>query len=131
MKLLLDTHVFLWIATNDERLPRDLKTILREPSNDLYLSVVSSWEIALKARSGKLVLPMPVWAFLLESRERLGIQSLSIQETAVAHVAKLPDIHRDPFDRLLVCQAIQHSLTIVTNDPQIQRYPIKTLWTIN
>ena len=128
MKLLLDTHVFLWIATNDERLPRELKTILREPANDLYLSVVSSWEIAVKARSGKLVLPMPVWAFLLESRERLGIQSLSIQETAVAHVAKLPSIHRDPFDRMLVCQAIEHELTIVTSDAHVQRYPVKSMW---
>lgn len=128
MKLLLDTHVFLWIATDDDRLPRDLKTILRAPSNEVYLSVASSWEIAVKARSGKLVLPMPVWAFLLESRERLGIQSLSIQETAVAHVAKLPDIHRDPFDRMLVCQAIQHELTIVTSDTHVQRYPVKSMW---
>lgn len=128
MKLLLDTHVFLWIATDDGRLPRDLKTILREPSNDVYLSVASSWEIAVKARSGKLALPMPVWAFILESRERLGIQTLSIQESAVAHVAKLPDIHRDPFDRMLVCQAIQHELTIVTSDTHVQRYPVKTMW---
>lgn len=128
MKLLLDTHAFLWIATNSERLPRELKTILREPSNDLYLSVVSSWEIAVKARSGRLVLPMPVWAFLLESRERLGIQSLSIHESAVAHVAKLPAIHRDPFDRMLVCQAIEHGLTIVTSDSQVQRYPVKSMW---
>ena len=128
MKMLLDTHVFLWIATNNERLPRELKTILREPSNDVYLSVVSSWEIAVKARAGKLALPMPVWAFLLESRERLGIQSLSIQESAVAHVAKLPAIHRDPFDRMLVCQAIEHELTIVTSDTQVQRYPVKSMW---
>ncbi|MFA5909921.1 MAG: type II toxin-antitoxin system VapC family toxin [Vicinamibacterales bacterium] len=128
MKLLLDTHVFLWIATDDDRLPRDLKTILRAPSNEVYLSVASSWEIAVKAQSGKLVLPMPVWAFILESRERLGIQTLSIQETAVAHVAKLPDIHRDPFDRMLVCQAIQHELTIVTSDTHVQRYPVKTMW---
>ena len=131
MKLLLDTQVFLWIATDSARLPRDLRTVLRDPFNDLYLSVVSSWEIAVKARSGKLVLPMPVWAFLLESRERLSIQTLSIQETAVAHVAKLPDIHRDPFDRMLVCQAIEHELTIVTSDAQVQRYPVKTLWTVN
>lgn len=131
MRLLLDTQVFLWIATDSARLPRDLRTTLREPSNDLYLSVVSSWEIAVKARSGKLVLPMPVWAFLLESRERLGIQTLSIQETAVAHVAKLPNIHRDPFDRMLVCQAIEHQLTIVTSDTLLHRYPVKTLWAVN
>jgi len=128
LKLLLDTHVFLWIATDDDRLPRDLKALLREPTNDVYLSVVSSWEIAVKARTGKLVLPMPVWAFLLESRERLGIQSLSIQEAAVAHVAKLPSIHRDPFDRMLVCQAIEHELTIVSSDSQVQRYPVKSMW---
>jgi len=131
MRLLLDTQVFLWIATDSARLPRELRTTLREPANDLYLSVVSSWEIAVKAHSGKLVLPMPVWAFLLESRERLGIQTLSIQEPAVAHVAKLPDLHRDPFDRMLVCQSIEHDMTLVTADQQIRRYPVKTLWTAN
>lgn len=131
MTLLLDTHAFLWIAIDDERLSRSLKSLLRDPAHDLYLSAASSWEIAVKAKAGKLALHMPAWAFILESRERLGIQTLSVQEAAVAHVAKLPDIHRDPFDRMLVCQAIQHSLTIVTNDPQIQRYPVKTLWAIN
>ena len=58
-------------------------------------------------------------------------QALSLQETAVAHVGKLPSIHRDPFDRMLVCQAIQHSMTIVTSDAQIKRYPVKTLWAAN
>ncbi len=129
MTLLLDTQAFLWIAIDDERMPRSLKAVLREPAHDLYLSAVSSWEITVKARAGKLLLHMPAWAFILESRERLGVQTLSMQETAVAHVAKLPDIHRDPFDRMLVCQAIQHSMTIVTSDAQIQRYPVKTLWT--
>ena len=128
MTLLLDTHAFLWIAIDDERMPRGLKAVLREPAHDLYLSAVSSWEMTVKAKSGKLLLPMPAWAFILESRERLGVQPLSLQETAVAHVSKLPAIHRDPFDRMLVCQAIQHSMTIVTSDTHIQRYPIKTLW---
>ncbi len=128
MTLLLDTQAFLWIAIDDERMPRGLKAVLREPAHDLYLSAVSSWEITVKAKSGKLLLPMPAWAFILESRERLGVQALSLQETAVAHVGKLPSIHRDPFDRMLVCQAIQHSMTLVTSDAHIQRYPIKTLW---
>ncbi len=131
MTYLLDAHAFLWIAIDDERMPRSLKSTLREPSHDLYLSAASSWEIAVKSKAGKLALHMPAWAFILEARERLGIQALSIQEEAVAHIAKLPDIHRDPFDRMLVCQAIQHSLTIVTNDPHIQRYPVKTLWAVN
>ena len=128
MTLLLDTQAFLWIAIDDERMPRGLKSVLREPAHDLYLSAVSSWEITVKAKAGKLLLHMPAWAFILESRERLGVQALSLQETAVAHVTKLPEIHRDPFDRMLVCQAIQHSMTIVTSDAQIRRYPIKTLW---
>ena len=128
MTLLLDTQAFLWIAIDDERMPRGLKSVLREPAHDLYLSAVSSWEITVKAKAGKLLLHMPAWAFILESRERLGVRALSLQETAVAHVTKLPEIHRDPFDRMLVCQAIQHSMTIVTSDAQIRRYPIKTLW---
>lgn len=131
MTLLLDTQAFLWIAIDHEQMPRGLKSVLRDPANDLYLSAVSSWEITVKAKAGKLALPMPAWAFILESRERLSVQTLSLQETAVAHVAKLPAFHRDPFDRMLVCQAIQHSMTIVTSDAQIKRYPVKTLWTVN
>lgn len=131
MTLLLDTQAFLWVAIDDERMPRGLKAVLREPAHDLYLSAVSSWEIAVKAKAGKLRLHMPAWAFILEARERLGVLPLSMQEEAVAQVAKLPDLHRDPFDRMLVCQAIQHSMTIVTGDTQIQRYPVKTMWAGN
>ncbi len=128
MTLLLDTQAFLWIAIDDERMPRSVKLLLREPAQDVHLSVVSSWEIAVKAQAGKLPLPMPVWAFILEARERLGVQTLPMEEHAVAHLAKLPNIHRDPFDRMLICQAIEHDMTIVTSDEQIQRYPVKTLW---
>ena len=128
MTLLLDTQAFLWVAIDDEQMPRSLKAVLRDPAHDLYLSAISSWEITVKATAGKLRLPMTAWAFILESRERLGVQALSLQETAVAHVTKLPEIHRDPFDRMLVCQAIQHNMTIVTSDAQIKRYPVKTLW---
>lgn len=128
MELLLDTQVFLWWAVGDRRLPRDLGRALREPSNSVFVSAVSIWEIAVKAKAGKLPLPMPIWEFVGEARARMEALPLPFEEAAVVHMAKLPDHHRDPFDRMLICQAIEHEMTLVTADEQIRRYPIKTLW---
>jgi PIN domain nuclease of toxin-antitoxin system len=126
--LLLDTQAFLWWATGDRRLPRSIGRRLREPANDVFVSAISMWEIAVKARAGKLALPMPVWQFVGEARGRMEALPLAFEEGAVEHLAKLPDHHRDPFDRMLICQAIEHDLTLVTADAQIRQYPIKTLW---
>ena len=128
MDLLVDTHAFLWWATGDDRLPRPLGRLLREPDNDVFVSAISMWEIAVKARAGKLPLPMPVWEFVAEARVRLEALALPFEESAVVHLNKLPEHHRDPFDRMLICQAIEHELTLVTGDERIRRYPIKTLW---
>ena len=128
MDLLLDTHAFLWWAVGDRRLPRDLGRQIREPGNAGFVSAVSAWEIAVKVRVGKLHLPMPVWEFITEARARMDARPLAFDEGAVVHLAKLPDHHRDPFDRMLICQAIEHDLTLVTVDEHIRAYPIKTLW---
>jgi len=129
MDLLLDTHAFLWWATGDVRMPRAVGRLLRDPANNVFVSAVSLWEIAVKNRSGKLLLPMPIWEFVGEARTRMEALPLPFEESAVVHMSKLPDHHRDPFDRMLICQAIEHDLTVVTADLQIRQYPIKTLWT--
>lgn len=128
MDVLLDTQVFLWWAVGDRRLPRDVGRQIREPGNAVFVSAVSAWEIAVKAKSGKLRLPMPVWEFITDARTRLDALPLAFDDGAVVHLTKLPDHHRDPFDRMLICQAIEHDLMLVTADDQIRRYPIKTLW---
>jgi len=127
MRLILDTHVFLWYISADPRLPASFRTAGRDPANDVYLSVASIWEAVIKYQLGKLPLPEPPAVYLPRQRDAHGIASLSIDEGAMPHLAGLPQIHRDPFDRLLVAQALQHGLTVATVDPEVGAYPVPLL----
>ena len=127
MKLLLDTHIFLWFVTADERLPLIFRDTIRHPDNQVYLSVVSDWEILVKHQIGKLPLPEPPELFLVKGRESHQIASLSLDEASVIQLNKLPLLHRDPFDRMLICQAIQHDLSLVTVDEEVRQYPARFL----
>jgi PIN domain nuclease of toxin-antitoxin system len=127
MRLLLDTHIFLWFITGDNRLSADLQESIRKPDNEVYLSVVSLWEASVKYQIGKLPLPQPPGSYLPLQRERHLIASLPLDEASVGQLANLPPLHRDPFDRMLVCQALEHKMTIVTIDDAIRAYQIKTL----
>jgi PIN domain nuclease of toxin-antitoxin system len=126
MRLLLDTHIFLWYVSGDRRVGANVRTVV-ENAEAVYLSVVSVWEATIKYYIGKLALPEPPHPWLSEQRERHGIESLPIDEKSVAHLSKLEPHHRDPFDRILICQAIEHGLQIVTVDPVLSRYPAKIL----
>jgi PIN domain nuclease of toxin-antitoxin system len=128
MKLLLDTHTFLWFVSGDDRLPARTRDLIRSPDHDVWLSVISLWEAVVKQEIGRLQLPEPAWAYLSRLRERHAIDPLPLEETAVAHLHKLPPVHRDPFDRMLMCQAIEHDLLLVTDDVLVRRYPLKTIW---
>ena len=130
MKLLLDTSPFLWYITGSAVLPERVVDAIRAPSHDVSLSVVSLREILLKHRLGRIELPEEPCTFIPRQRERHQIAPLPLEEAALAHLSKLPPVHPDPFDRLLICQAIEHDLTIVTPDQSIQRYPVKTFWAV-
>jgi PIN domain nuclease of toxin-antitoxin system len=123
MRLLLDTHVFLWYITADPRLPATFRTAIQDPANEVYLSAASVWEAVIKYGLGKLPLPAPPADYLPRQRDAHGIASLPVDEGAMPHLAGLPPLHRDPFDRLLVAQALQHGLTVVTVDPAVAAYP--------
>jgi PIN domain nuclease of toxin-antitoxin system len=127
MKLLLDTHVFLWFISGDERLPDAMRESVRNPDNEIYLSVVSLWEAIVKYKIGRLPLPQSPESYLPIQRERHQISSLHLDEASVSQLANLPAIHRDPFDRMLICQALQHSLTIATVDEVIYSYSVPIL----
>jgi len=127
MSLLLDTSVFLWVITDDERLSATLRSAVRDPENRVFLSVVSVWELVVKHQIRKLELPQPAWRYIARARERHAIDSLPLEEAALVHLAKLPAVHRDPFDRMLVCQAIEHNLVLATADEVLQHYPVKTI----
>lgn len=123
MRLLLDTQVFLWFISADERLSETVKEAIRDPANEVYLSAVSLWEALIKHQLGKLPLPQPPQSYLPEQRQRHRITSLSVREDDVAQLATLPPLHRDPFDRLLICQAKARDLTLVSSDRTILAYP--------
>jgi PIN domain nuclease of toxin-antitoxin system len=127
MKLLLDTHVFLWFISGDERLPEDKREYIRDPENDIYLSVVSIWEAIIKYQLGKLQLPEPPEKYLPLQRERHEILSLALDEASVSYLSQLPSIHRDPFDRMLICQSNIHHLPILTVDDVIRKYSVQIL----
>ena len=127
MRLLLDTHIFLWYISGDGRLPTAMRDAIRDPGNEAYLSVVSVWEAIIKHQLGRLPLPQPPETYLPEQRRRHLIASLNVDEESVTHLAGLPPLHRDPFDRLLICQAMRHGLTIATVDTAIQSYPVNVL----
>jgi len=126
MKLLLDTHIFLWYVAGDRRLEGAGRSAI-ENAEVVYLSVASVWEATIKYHVGKLPLPEPPHPWIAAQREQHGIESLVIDEPTVAHLPKLELHHRDPFDRILVCQAMEHGLTIVTVDPLLSKYPAKIL----
>lgn len=127
MRLLLDTHVFLWYITADPKLPATFRAASQDPANEVYLSVASVWEAVIKYTLGKLPLSAPPADYLPRQRDAHGIASLPIDEGAMSHLAGLPLLHRDPFDRLLVAQALQHGLTVATVDPDISAYPVPVL----
>jgi PIN domain nuclease of toxin-antitoxin system len=128
MKLLLDTCSFLWMALADRALSRRAREAFVDPTNEVYLSAISSWEIALKHALGKLPLPEQPMLLIPEMRTRYRIEPLPLDENAALAVAQLPTLHRDPFDRMLICQAIMGGLTLVTPDPLIRQYAVPTLW---
>jgi len=128
MNLLLDTCTFLWIAAGARHLSPRAREIFQDPGNDVYLSAVAAWEIAVKYALRRLPLPSPPERFVPAQREAHGIAMLALDEESVLQVHRLPEFHRDPFDRMLVCQAIVHGMTIVTPDPLIAQYPVRTRW---
>ena len=126
MKLLLDTHVFLRLQSEPERLGDQLD-LFADPRTTLVFSAASSWEIALKHSLGKLPLPEPPARYVPQRMRAIGAQPLPVEHAHALALAELPQLHRDPFDRILVAQARLLDLTIATADPQITRYPVPTL----
>jgi PIN domain nuclease of toxin-antitoxin system len=128
MRALLDTHTFLWWVHNDPRLSDQVREIIGDGSNTLYLSAASGWEIAIKAQLGKLQFSSSLDQFIAEQLTLNGIDTLPIALRHVLHVATLPPHHRDPFDRILVAQCQLEQLPMLTADAQITKYAIQTIW---
>jgi PIN domain nuclease of toxin-antitoxin system len=128
VRLLLDTSTFLWIVGGAKQLSPRARELFSDPANEAFLSAASAWEIAVKHRLGKLPLPQAPDEFVPAQRSAHGIEPLAVDEESALHVAKLPDLHRDPFDRLLVAQALVGGLVLLTPDQDIRQYPVRVLW---
>ena len=128
MKVLLDTCTFLWILSDPSRLSSDALELFAAPEQDAFLSSVSTWEVSVKNALGRLPLPEPLTEFVPKMRRAHGVKSLNLDEESTLYLPLLPLHHKDPFDRMLICQAIVHDLTILTPDPLIRQYAVKTKW---
>ena len=127
MNYLLDTHVFLWLISEPEKLSKKVFSILENSKSKLYFSTASSWEIVIKYKLGKIKLENPK---VLISNE-LAYYKISVLTINLEHVfqlLKLKPIHKDPFDRILISQAINEKMTFISNDIMIKKYPLKIIW---
>ena len=128
MRLLLDTATFIWMAEGHSKLSAAAGSLIADASNELFLSAASAWEIAVKHDLGRLDLRMPPDEYVWQQRQLHRIESLSIDAAAALQSAKLPNVHRDPFDRILISQAILGGMALVTPDRLIRMYPVRTVW---
>jgi PIN domain nuclease of toxin-antitoxin system len=128
MRLLLDTHTFLWWVNDSSKLSRRALQAIGDAERPCLFSLTSCWEMAIKVGSGKLELPFSVARFVSEQLAANGFLQLSIELAHVARAAELPPHHRDPFDRLLAAQALEEDLTIVSADSIFKRYGVRRIW---
>lgn len=127
MKLLLDTHAFIWWDSDPAQLSAPALAALRDPGNEVWLSVASVWEMVIKAQLGKLALRLPL-ADIVTQQQANGLQILPITLAHALAVEGLPMIHKDPFDRLLIAQANVEGAELVSADPLVRQYPVRVLW---
>ena len=128
MRVLLDTHAFLWFILNDPQLSSTAKTLIEDPANDIEISPASYWEIAIKIGLGKYSLPGPYQLFMESQIAINDFQILPIEPKHTGILTSLPPHHKDPFDRLLVAQAMKENIPLVSGDATLDKYPIQRLW---
>ncbi|MFC7334895.1 type II toxin-antitoxin system VapC family toxin [Rhodocista pekingensis] len=124
MRILADTHALVWLVLDDARLPPSVHQAIGDPANDFFFSVASVWEAEIKRARQKLDLPPDIWE-MLEDR---GFEPLSINRGHCRIAAALPDHHRDPFDRMLVAQAREEGLTLMSADRMLENYQVPLIW---
>ena len=128
MKVLMDTHTFLWWNTDDPMLSVHARDIIADGQNDVFLSAASVWEIAIKTAKGRLILPEPPAQYIARRMNLYRFRPLPIQISHAVRMYELPPYHNDPFDRMLIAQSRLESMPLVTNDEDIRRYELETIW---
>jgi PIN domain nuclease of toxin-antitoxin system len=128
VRVLLDTHAFLWWISDDPRLSKKAREIIADGRNELFFSAASGWEISIKAGLGRLKVAGDLQRFIADQLSRNAIKVLPIYLSHTLHTRVLPDHHRDPFDRILVSQAILEEMPLLSADPKIPHYPVEVVW---
>lgn len=128
MRVLIDTHAFIWWNTEDERLSDRARRVMEDEASEIFVSVGSIWEVATKVAKGRLEIPGDLETYVDERLAANRWVPLSIDRRHVIRAASLPVIHRDPFDRILIAQAQLDDMPIVTTDAAITRYDVETIW---
>ena len=128
MKLLVDTHAYIWWGIDPNKLSTRAAEALSKSENEIYVSVASLWEMVIKLQLGKLTLPVSVQVYATRLREENFVRTLPVMESHVYAHTTLSAIHRDPFDRMLIAQSLAEGLVLVTSDGRIRDYGIPTLW---
>lgn len=128
MRYLLDTHAFLWFISDDRRLSKNASAVMSDRSNELYFSSASAWEISIKTGLGRLSIQDEMKSFLLAQLSENGIFPLSITIPHAAHISKLPGIHKDPFDRILIAQSVIEDMPLLSRDRTMRKYDVNVVW---
>ncbi len=128
MRYLLDSRVFLWWCAQSSKLSPTVFELIKCGDNEIYVSLLSIREIQIKAQLGKVDLPLPIIDIFSRQHDEYNIELLAIELPHMKAMITLPNLHIDPFGRILISQAIAENMTMLTNDPNITQYPVKTLW---
>lgn len=127
--ILLDTHAFIWLASEPDLLSKPVQTLIRRHPAALYLSSVSAWEVVLLEKRGRLKLPLAAEEYIDRAVSRHGLHDLPLQRYTAQAAVRLPDIHNDPFDRILIAEAMERGMILVSKDRMLARYPdVRVVW---
>ena len=127
VRYLIDTHIFIWADSDPQKLSPQVRSIIQNPQNQIYLSTVSLWEMQIKHNLGKLELSIPLSQIISDIKNEQLYNLLDIQAKHILSLEQLPDIHKDPFDRLLIAQANTEHMILITDDTKIVQYPVNIL----
>ena len=128
MKYLLDTHAFLWFVTDDNRLSSKAKSTIQDGDNEVYFSAASAWEMSIKSKLGRLKLVRNLETFIIEQLTANSFGPLAITISHSLYTEKLPQIHKDPFDRIMISQSKVENMVLITRDKEIREYKVSTVW---
>jgi PIN domain nuclease of toxin-antitoxin system len=128
MKYLLDTHAFLWFVTDDDKLSSKARSIIKNSNNEVYFSAASAWEMSIKIRLGRLTIEEGLEPFIVKQLAENKFSTLAITIFHSIYTSKLPEIHKDPFDRMIIAQAQVEDLSLISKDKNIKKYKVPVVW---